>query len=137
MFKKESTDILQADTAADDIAVKVDAVSKSFTQWHRKEGSKNLFQLEIFQLEKKIVTAIDNVSFQIKRGEFAAYAGPNGAGKSTTMKLLSGMLKPTGGKHFRTWNVAGKRQNRAYEKTWRAVRKPDRALVGSPGDSKL
>lgn len=97
MFKKESTDILQADTAADDIAVKVDAVSKSFTQWHRKEGSKNLFQLEIFQLEKKIVTAIDNVSFQIKRGEFAAYAGPNGAGKSTTMKLLSGMLKPTGG----------------------------------------
>lgn len=92
MFKKESTDILQADTAADDLAVKVDTVSKSFTQWHRKEGNKNLFQLE-----KKIVTAIDNVSFQIKRGEFAAYAGPNGAGKSTTMKLLSGMLKPTGG----------------------------------------
>lgn len=92
MFKKESTDILQADTAADDLAVKVDAVSKSFTQWHRKEGSKNLFRQE-----KKIVTAVDNVSFQIKRGEFAAYAGPNGAGKSTTMKLLSGMLKPTGG----------------------------------------
>lgn len=102
MFKKESTDILPADTAADDLAVKVDAVSKSFTQWHRKEGSKNLFrpeifQLEIFRLEKKIVTAVDNVSFQIKRGEFVAYAGPNGAGKSTTMKLLSGMLKPTGG----------------------------------------
>ena len=92
MFKKESTDMLQAATAADDIAVKVDAVSKSFTQWHRKEGSKNLFRQE-----KKIVTAIDNVSFQIKKGEFVAYAGPNGAGKSTTMKLLSGMFKPTGG----------------------------------------
>lgn len=79
-------------TAAEPIAVKVDAVCKSFTQWRRKEGSKHFFRQE-----KKIVTAIDNVSFQIGRGEFVAYAGPNGAGKSTTMKLLSGMLQPTEG----------------------------------------
>lgn len=93
MLKKESTDMFQAVTAPDHIAVNVDSVSKSFTQWQRKAGSRKLFKQE-----KKIVTAIDDVSFQIKRGEFVAYAGPNGAGKSTTMKLLSGMLQPAGGK---------------------------------------
>lgn len=92
MLKKESTDMFQAVTAHDKIAVNVEAVSKSFTQWQRKEGSRN-----IFKQEKKIVTALDDVSFQIKKGEFVAYAGPNGAGKSTTMKLLSGMLQPTSG----------------------------------------
>lgn len=81
-----------AATAPDNFVVKVDAVSKSFTQWHRKEGSRNFFRQE-----KKTVTAIDKVSFRISRGEFVAYAGPNGAGKSTTMKMLSGMLKPTDG----------------------------------------
>lgn len=92
MFKKELTDMFQADTAADNIAVRVDAVHKTFTQWRRKEGSRNFFRQE-----KKTVTALDHVSFQICRGEFVAYAGPNGAGKSTTMKLLSGMLQPTEG----------------------------------------
>lgn len=92
MLKKESIDMFQAVIAPDKIAVNVDSVSKSFTQWQRKEGSRN-----IFKQEKKIVTAVDEVSFQIEKGEFVAYAGPNGAGKSTTMKLLSGMLQPTSG----------------------------------------
>lgn len=92
MLKKESTGIVRVGTAADDIVVQADSVRKSFTQWRQKEGSKN-----IFRQEKKIVTALDNVSFRIRKGEFVAYAGPNGAGKSTTMKLLSGMLTPTEG----------------------------------------
>lgn len=92
MLKKELIDMFQAVIAPDKIAVNVDSVSKSFTQWQRKEGSRN-----IFKQEKKCVKALDDVSFQIKRGEFVAYAGPNGAGKSTTMKLLSGMLQPTSG----------------------------------------
>lgn len=84
--------MFQAATVPDRMAVTVDSVSKSFTQWQRKEGSRN-----IFRQEKKTVTAVDDISFRIGYGEFAAYAGPNGAGKSTTMKLLAGMLKPTGG----------------------------------------
>jgi len=47
--------------------------------------------------QKKIINALDDVSFTINSGEFVAYAGPNGAGKSTTMKLLAGMLQPTEG----------------------------------------
>ncbi len=109
------------------LAIKVDSVSKSFTRWQRKEdasekadrsGKKSAVEEEsssekkalrkkgilgkvefksIFRQEKKTLTALDNVSFQVRRGEFVAYAGPNGAGKSTTMKLLSGMLQPTTG----------------------------------------
>lgn len=93
MLKKESTDMSQAGTAPDNIAVMAESVSKTFTQWQRKEGCRS-----IFKQEKKLVTALDAVSFQINKGEFVAYAGPNGAGKSTTMKLLSGMLQPASGK---------------------------------------
>lgn len=42
--------------------------------------------------------ATQDVSFQIHRGEVAAFLGPNGAGKSTTMKLLTGYLAPSAGK---------------------------------------
>lgn len=170
MSKKVSTDIAQAATAREDLAVDVASVSKTFTRWQRREnalpkqgipgkdgslpkaqaagkksdvpgedpaGKRALPQEEqnfgketffpgkggsdseddsgrktfggrkcsswqagirtIFRQEKKTVIALDDVSFQIKRGEFVAYAGPNGAGKSTTMKLLSGMLRPTSG----------------------------------------
>ena len=48
-------------------------------------------------------TAIENVSFEIRRGEVVAFLGPNGAGKSTTMKILTGYLAPTSG----TARIAG------------------------------
>ena len=42
--------------------------------------------------------AIENVSFQLGAGELVGYLGPNGAGKSTTVKIITGMLKPNGGR---------------------------------------
>ena len=42
-------------------------------------------------------TAVANVSFSIERGEMVGYIGVNGAGKSTTIKMLTGILAPTGG----------------------------------------
>src|SRR5262249_13295796 len=41
--------------------------------------------------------ASDAVSFQIEEGEFVGFLGPNGAGKTTVLKMLSGLLNPTGG----------------------------------------
>jgi len=42
-------------------------------------------------------TAVDNVSFQVRRGEVLGFLGPNGAGKSTTMRMLAGFMIPTAG----------------------------------------
>ena len=43
------------------------------------------------------VTAVEEVSFEVRPGEFVGLVGPNGAGKSTTIKMLSGQLLPTEG----------------------------------------
>jgi ABC-2 type transport system ATP-binding protein len=43
-------------------------------------------------------TAVDDISFEIKKGEIFAFLGPNGAGKSTTIKMLTTLLEPTDGK---------------------------------------
>ncbi len=42
--------------------------------------------------------AVDGVSFSVRRGEILGFLGPNGAGKSTTMKMLTGFLRPDGGR---------------------------------------
>jgi ABC-2 type transport system ATP-binding protein len=47
--------------------------------------------------ERREVRAVDDVSFTIDPGEMVGYIGPNGAGKSTTIKMLTGILVPSGG----------------------------------------
>jgi ABC-2 type transport system ATP-binding protein len=42
-------------------------------------------------------TAVDGLSFRVERGRFFGFLGPNGAGKSTTIKMLTGLLRPTAG----------------------------------------
>jgi len=42
--------------------------------------------------------AVDQISFEVGKGEIVGFLGPNGAGKSTTMKILTGYLQPDGGK---------------------------------------
>jgi len=44
--------------------------------------------------------AVDHVSFRVARGRFFGFLGPNGAGKSTTIKMLTGLLRPTEGEVF-------------------------------------
>lgn len=55
--------------------------------------------IEVKDLLKKFgeVTAVDNISFEVKKGEIFAFLGPNGAGKSTTIKMLTTLLEPTSG----------------------------------------
>ena len=47
--------------------------------------------------ERREVAAVDGISFSIERGTIVGYLGPNGAGKSTTVKMLTGILVPSGG----------------------------------------
>ncbi len=55
--------------------------------------------IEIDHLTKQFgpIMAVDDVSFDVARGEVVGFLGPNGAGKSTTMKMATGFLRPTSG----------------------------------------
>lgn len=52
----------------------------------------------LFRREHRTVTALEGISFSVEPGELIGYIGPNGAGKSTTVKILSGILVPDGGR---------------------------------------
>ncbi|CCQ92784.1 ABC transporter, ATP-binding protein [[Clostridium] ultunense Esp] len=47
--------------------------------------------------EKEIFVAVDNISFNVAKGEIFGFLGPNGAGKTTTIKMISTLLRPTSG----------------------------------------
>jgi len=77
--------------------IKVQNVTKEFKRVIRKPGLIGMIKT-LFSAKKEIITAVDNVSFDINKGEIVGYIGSNGAGKSTTIKMMSGILTPTKGK---------------------------------------
>jgi ABC-2 type transport system ATP-binding protein len=72
---------------------------KTFRVYRKRVGG----LLGLIRREPIDVVAVDGVSFSVAEGEMVGYVGPNGAGKSTTIKMLTGILRPSGG-HVR---VAG------------------------------
>ena len=77
-------------------AIVMKNVVKEFKVLNRHEGLKGSIK-DLFSRDYKTVTAVDNISVNIKAGEIVGYLGPNGAGKSTTIKMMSGVLEPTRG----------------------------------------
>ena len=55
------------------------------------------FLYNLFNGNERVVKAVNDISFEVEEGETIAFIGPNGAGKSTTIKMLTGILYPTGG----------------------------------------
>ncbi len=76
--------------------VEVRNLSKDFRTFRRREGVLGALQ-NLFVREYITVHAVDRISFTIEPGEMVGYIGANGAGKSTTIKMLTGILVPTGG----------------------------------------
>lgn len=64
---------------------------------HEREAGAGASIRSLFRRKYKSVRAVDDVSFDIQPGEVVGFLGPNGAGKTTTLKMLAGLLHPSGG----------------------------------------
>jgi ABC-2 type transport system ATP-binding protein len=77
-------------------AISVRNLSKSFCTKVRPEGLRHSLN-SLVRPEIRVVDAVRDVSFEVEEGEVVAFLGPNGAGKSTTIKMLTGILRPSSG----------------------------------------
>lgn len=76
--------------------IRVENLSKDFKINKKYAGFKGAIK-SFFTSEYTVKKAVDNISFEIDDGEIVGYIGANGAGKSTTIKMMTGILKPTNG----------------------------------------
>lgn len=78
-------------------AITVENLSKTFLVKKKEKGMAGSIKA-VLHPHTEAVRAVDGVSFSVEKGEMLAFIGPNGAGKSTTIKMLTGILYPDGGK---------------------------------------
>lgn len=76
--------------------IHIQNLNKHFKVLNRREGIGGAFR-DLFSGSYRTVKAVDDISFDIEAGEIVGYIGPNGAGKSTTIKMMTGILKPSSG----------------------------------------
>jgi ABC-2 type transport system ATP-binding protein len=69
-----------------------------------RDGADNIIRIDhitkIFESKEKTVIAVNDISFDVRRGEIFGLLGPNGAGKSTLIRILTTLLSPTSGTAF-------------------------------------
>ena len=76
--------------------IEIENLSKSYRVYQKHEGLLAAMR-GLMHREYRDVEAVRGVNLSVEQGEFVAFLGPNGAGKTTTLKLLSGVIYPTGG----------------------------------------
>lgn len=77
--------------------IETENLSKTFRVKQKEKGIAGSMRA-IFHPQIKEIPAVSRVSFSVEEGEALAFIGPNGAGKSTTIKMLTGILYPDGGR---------------------------------------
>lgn len=78
-------------------AIHVQNLDKKFTTKHKAAGLRGSLQA-LVRPQMDVVQAVRDLSFDMEEGELLGFIGPNGAGKSTTIKILTGILYPSGGR---------------------------------------
>jgi len=95
-------------------AITASHLQKTFLSKRKAAGLKGSLRA-LVRPEYSTVEAVRNLSFEMESGELLGFIGPNGAGKSTTIKILTGILHPSGGEAdvlgFKPWT---QRQQLAY-----------------------
>ncbi len=76
--------------------IEVKSLSKTFQVKKKEKGLKGSFK-SLWKPSYKRIDAVQDISFEVEKGEMIAFIGPNGAGKSTTIKMLTGILYPDSG----------------------------------------
>lgn len=76
--------------------IKVKNLCKTFKVKTKEAGLSGSFK-SIFSPTFREIEAVNNISFEVEKGEILAFIGPNGAGKSTTIKMMTGILHPSSG----------------------------------------
>jgi ABC-2 type transport system ATP-binding protein len=86
--------------------IHVNHLSKTYRVPEREAGLSAALQ-SLVRRKYRQVEAVREISFTVEAGEIVGFIGPNGAGKTTTLKMLSGLLHPTGGEArvagYRPW----------------------------------
>ncbi len=77
-------------------AIEVKNLTKAFRTYKKQPGFSGTIK-GLFHRQYEQTIAVNDVSFKIEPGELVGFLGPNGAGKTTTLKMLAGLLYPTGG----------------------------------------
>jgi ABC-2 type transport system ATP-binding protein len=76
--------------------IEVNGLTKAFRTYKKQPGFVGAFK-GLFHRQYEQTVAVNDVHFRIEPGELVGFLGPNGAGKTTTLKMLAGLLYPTGG----------------------------------------
>ncbi|MBK8165819.1 MAG: ATP-binding cassette domain-containing protein [bacterium] len=76
--------------------IRVEGLCKDYRLVDRREGVSGGLK-DLVRPRRRLLRAVDDVSFTIEPGEMVGYIGANGAGKSTTIKMLTGILTPSAG----------------------------------------
>jgi len=76
--------------------IEVKGLRKDFRAYRRREGVLGSMK-DLFHRDYTVVQAVDGIDLRVEPGELLGYIGPNGAGKSTSIKMLTGILQPSGG----------------------------------------
>ena len=99
--------------------IEIRGLKKSYRVYQKKEGLGAALR-GLFHREYREVQAVRGIDLDVEQSEFVAFLGPNGAGKTTTLKLLSGVINPSGGTARVLGYIPWEREN-AYRRRFALV----------------